>query len=220
MIRKLLFTGVFLLSLTSMAQIDKSNPIRIEGLDFKLDTTTEKTNNKFNFELKVPTELQFSNAKPNLSDLPPPNQKQNNTPGFLQQQQETNNDMLHVRYWNGQDITNRKMETTQELGTINTTSRKLRIECRDHSFVDGDRVRVFLNEKVVYNNIVLKGNYFTINLDLQDGFNRVDIQALNQGTSGPNTAEFLVFDEHGRLISTKEWNMLTGNVSTLVVIKN
>ena len=79
---------------------------------------------------------------------------------------------------------------------------------------------MFVNDVVIRSNIVLQGGYYVIDIDLNEGFNRVDIKALNQGTSGPNTAEFNVFDEHGNLLATKEWNILTGYVATLVVMKN
>jgi hypothetical protein len=32
-------------------------------------------------------------------------------------------------------------------------------------------------------------------------FNKIDFEALNQGSSGPNTAEFKVYDDKGSLIS-------------------
>ncbi len=139
-----------------------------------------------------------------------------------QNKQETDKDVLKPKYWNGKDVSNVKMKTSrgQELGRIATDTDKIRIECRDHSFVDGDRVRVYLNDDILYRTVTLKGNYFIINIDLKEGFNRIDIEALNQGSSGPNTAEFNVFDNKGYLISSKEWNMLTGNIATLVVIKN
>ena len=38
----------------------------------------------------------------------------------------------------------------------------------------------------------------------------IDITALNQGDSGPNTAEFVVYDDKGNVVSSKEWNLLTG----------
>jgi hypothetical protein len=43
--------------------------------------------------------------------------------------------------------------------------------------------------------------------------------ALNQGTSGPNTAAFSVFDDSGRLITSNEWNLTTGIKASIVVIK-
>jgi len=129
-------------------------------------------------------------------------------------------DMLVKKYWNGQDVSINKITTSLELGRIETNTRNIRIECRDHSYVDGDRVRLYVNDVVVRSNIVLRGGYYVVEIKLNDGFNRVDIKALNQGTSGPNTAEFNVFDETGNLLASKEWNILTGYIATLVVMKN
>jgi len=42
---------------------------------------------------------------------------------------------------------------------------------------------------------------------------------LNEGFSGPNTAEIRVFDEKGYLLSEKEWNIRIGQIATLGVVK-
>ncbi len=128
-------------------------------------------------------------------------------------------DILVKKYWYGKDVSDPSLKTKIELGRIETSTKRIRIECRDHSYVDGDRVRLYVNEKIIRSNIVLKGGYYVIDIDLKEGFNRVDIEALNQGTSGPNTAEFNVFDENGNLLAAKEWNILTGYIATLVVNK-
>lgn len=225
-IRILLF--IFLLASVSLtAQIDKNNSVKIKGMDFKLDTVSDIKQPKYDFSLKIPSTLQFSNkADPNpdkselsfikTSDYDVSNSIMNQNDSY------SNKDVKRIKYFNGKDMTNPKVSTSQgqELGKIETTSKKLRIECRDHSFVDGDRVRVYLNERVIYRTVTLVGSYFTINIDLDEGFNRIDIEALNQGSSGPNTAEFIVLDQTGNVIASKEWNMLTGNIATLVVIKN
>jgi hypothetical protein len=129
-------------------------------------------------------------------------------------------DVLVKKYWDGKDISDVKLKTKLELGKLETSTQRIRIECRDHSYVDGDRVRLYVNEQVVRSNIILHGGYYTIDIDLNEGFNRIDIEALNQGTSGPNTAEFRVFDGNGNLLADQEWNILTGYIATLVVIKN
>ena len=129
-------------------------------------------------------------------------------------------DVLVKKYWNGQDVSVNKIATALELGRINTNTKKIRIECRDHSYVDGDQVRLYVNDVIIRSSIVLRAGYYAIDIELKEGFNRVDIKALNQGTSGPNTAEFNVYDENGNLLASKEWNILTGYVATLVVMKN
>ncbi|CEN36398.1 Secreted protein (fragment) [Capnocytophaga canimorsus] len=44
--------------------------------------------------------------------------------------------------------------------------------------------------------------------------------ALNQGESGPNTAEFSVLDENGNTISSAQWNLATGAKAHFVIVKN
>ncbi|MCF6223591.1 MAG: hypothetical protein L3J34_07675 [Flavobacteriaceae bacterium] len=129
-------------------------------------------------------------------------------------------DVLVKKFWNGKDISDVKIKTKLELGKIETSTDKIRIESRDHSYVDGDRVRLYVNDQVVRSNIILQSGYYVVDIDLKEGFNRIDIEALNQGTSGPNTAEFRVYDGNGNLLADQEWNILTGYVATLVVIKN
>mgnify|MGYP001821347694 FL=1 len=128
-------------------------------------------------------------------------------------------DVLKSKYWNGQDVSVRKFKTSLELGKLETDSNSIRIICRDHSFVDGDRVKLYVNEEVIRRSITLKAGYYSINVQLKDGYNRRVIEALNQGSSGPNTAEFKVLDEKGQLLADKEWNILTGYIATLVVMK-
>ena len=74
-------------------------------------------------------------------------------------------------------------------------------------------------KKVIISNIPLKNKYYAINVDLESGFNRIDMQALNQGYSGPNTAQFSIYDDKGNLLTSKEWNLKTGFIATFIVMK-
>lgn len=129
-------------------------------------------------------------------------------------------DVMVKQFWNGKDVNENKFKTSLELGRYETTTSRIRIVCRDHSYVDGDRVKLYVNEKVIRRSITLEGGYYIIDIDLIEGFNRIDIEALNQGSSGPNTAEFKVFDDNGNLLASREWNILTGYIATMVVMKN
>lgn len=209
------------------SQIDKGKSIELEGLTFTIDSTQQDVEIENPFNVKIPQNLSFSpdfnpNFNPNKTDFDflKSDRPKNNPSDFLTKTDPSRKDVLKIQYYNGKDVSNPQMKTNQALGQLSTTSEKIRIECRDHSYVDGDRVRVYLNEKILYKNIALVGSYFVINIDLNEGFNRIDIEALNQGSSGPNTAEFLVFDKKGMKIADKEWNMGTGQIATLVVIKN
>jgi hypothetical protein len=68
-------------------------------------------------------------------------------------------------------------------------------------------------------NIFLTGSFKGINLNLEKGFNRIDFEALNQGTSGPNTAQVNVYDDEGKMIHSNMWNLSTGSKATIIIIK-
>ncbi|MCL6273916.1 hypothetical protein M3P19_07845 [Muricauda sp. 2012CJ35-5] len=107
----------------------------------------------------------------------------------------------------------------QYLGDVKTKAKFIGIVCRDHEYVDGDRVRIYLNGEVIEPNILLAGNFKGVNIDLIEGFNRLDFEALNQGSSGPNTAQVVVADEKGEVIHNNKWNLSTGSKASLIVIK-
>jgi hypothetical protein len=68
--------------------------------------------------------------------------------------------------------------------------------------------------------VFLGGSFSGFTLSLQPGPNRIEFEAINQGSSGPNTAELHVYNEKGFIISAKEWNLLTGYKATVLVIKD
>lgn len=107
----------------------------------------------------------------------------------------------------------------QNLGDVRTTGGFVQIKYRDHEYVDGDRIRVFVNKDIVRSDVTLGGSFSGFTANLEDGYNEIIFQALNQGSSGPNTAELHVYNDKGQIISASEWNLLTGNKATIVVIK-
>jgi len=108
----------------------------------------------------------------------------------------------------------------QDLGSIRTDSKAIHIKCRDFGFPDGDRVTIYVNDEPVVINLTLKRNFQSFALPLEVGINKVKIVALNQGSSGPNTAAFKLYNDTGNLISSKEWNLATGAKATMIVAKN
>ena len=105
------------------------------------------------------------------------------------------------------------------LGDVKTSSKFIGVVCRDHEYVDGDRVKIYANGMVVEPNVLLTGSFKGINLNLDKGFNRLDFQALNQGSSGPNTAQVDVYDDKGQLIYSNKWLLSTGSKASLIVVQ-
>ena len=105
------------------------------------------------------------------------------------------------------------------LGDVATVSDSANIVCRDFEYVDGDRVRIMVNDEIVVQNLTLDSSFRGINLKLGEGFNKIDFIALNQGDSGPNTAELRIYDDNKKLISSNQWNLATGAKATLIIVK-
>lgn len=108
----------------------------------------------------------------------------------------------------------------QDLGDVTTSGDFVQVKYRDHEYVDGDLIRVYVNGDVVQSSVFLGASFSGFTLSLQPGANRIEFEAINQGSSGPNTAELHVYNEKGFIISAKEWNLLTGYKATVLVIKD
>lgn len=180
-----------------------------------IDTTTK------NSILSFKPKKIFFGIEPSVKKyFDPLNTNKKRTINFMSQTNKEDSDILVKKYFNGKDMSNVKLTSDYSLGTLNSTSKSVRIEVRDHSLVDGDRIKVYVNEQMISSNIMLNGLFYIIPIDLKKGYNRIDIEALNEGYSGPNTAQLNVYDEKGNLLSSQDWNILTGQRATLGVIRN
>ena len=99
---------------------------------------------------------------------------------------------------------NKSIKADYYLGNLETQSKYIIIKCRDHEYVDGDRIRLMLNNSIIHPNISLSSVFYVIDIDLDEGYNNIDFIALNEGDSSPNTAQLLVLDENGVVLSNKK----------------
>ena len=106
------------------------------------------------------------------------------------------------------------------LGDIRVRGQIANIRCRDHEYPDGDLVQVIVNDEIFIPQLLLTSNFKSFDIPLKEGINSVVFVALNQGESGPNTAEFEVYNDENVLVSSKRWNLLTGVKATILVIKD
>ena len=113
-----------------------------------------------------------------------------------------------------------KFKVDQFLGEIRNDGEYVNIILRDHEYPDGDLIKVQVNDNIVMPAILLTEKAKGFKLDLETGFNVVDFVALNQGSSGPNTAEIIVYDDQGKLVGTNRWNLATGVKATYIIYKN
>jgi len=222
-LKRILFIALFLYSTSGLlAQIDQNNVEETDAFQYQPDNSDViemAPQNSDKEDIKAETITLFGNLKDIADKFPQYSVIPEKKKRSMRDLSQADKDVLVSKYWNGKNVSIKKFQTSLELGKIETDSKSIRIICRDHSYVDGDRVKLYVNEEVIRRSITLQGGYYTIDINLREGFNRIDIEALNQGSSGPNTAEFKVLDEFGAVLADKEWNILTGYIATLVVMR-
>lgn len=85
--------------------------------------------------------------------------------------------------------------------------------------MDGEGVRVLQNDKIIMTDIYLVAEFKKFFVELEPGFNKIEFVALNQGSSGPNTAEFKVLDQNGNVMVHNVWNLATGVKASIIVVQ-
>jgi len=106
----------------------------------------------------------------------------------------------------------------QYLGSFKTKEFISTIRFRDAAFVDGDKVKIYLNDKVIEPEVTLDGGFKEYKITLKPGINKIDFEALNEGFASPNTAEFQIFDAKGAVITSQQWNVGTGYKAAVIIV--
>lgn len=114
---------------------------------------------------------------------------------------------------------NEKFKSDNFLGQFKVGTKIISIACRDHEYPDGDLVRIWLNDRIAVDNILLDVDFKEVYLELNEGINKIEIEALNQGESGPNTAQFIIYDAKKGIITNNKWNLTTGAKAKLIILK-
>ena len=216
MIKNLFYLGFFLMSCSSFSQIElPNNSVRFNASDSNVNSPT-------GFEIPAVKAPSLTNTKnpnaPDNSDLGKEKEKQidmQNGDGLL----EYSGTNKAPKYFSKDKEEKPEYGKDQYLGDFKTKAKKATFMYRDHEFVDGDMIRIYVNGEITIPRARLEGSFRGFDLPLQDGFNKVDFEALNQGTSGPNTAQLNIYDEVGNLLASYEWNLLTGNKATAIIVK-
>ena len=107
----------------------------------------------------------------------------------------------------------------QDFGVVKTASGTAKVQYRDAAYVDGDKVRVYVNYEIVQPEVLLNGEPQGFDITLKKGVNRIDFEAINEGYAAPNTADFKIFDDNGAVISSNQWNIAQGYKATIILEK-
>ncbi|MFN8436062.1 MAG: hypothetical protein U0V72_00375 [Cytophagales bacterium] len=84
--------------------------------------------------------------------------------------------------------------TFQTVQDVQVNSSTVTLQFRDYSSIDGDIIAVYLNGTLVKDNMLLDGSFSsnTYVIQVSPGSNQLQVIALNEGSSSPNTCEVLV----------------------------
>lgn len=217
MIRKLCIVLFVLAISASYAQLDNPNSknelpaiivapdVEVEKAEF-IDPRTPPEDSEIQQTIsKLLDEMQERQDQANLKNMGIA------TPEQLRKEQAEKNKVF--------ELNKKYAKIDQYLGGFSSTSDQVTIVCRDFQYPDGDRVTIYINDTPVIRDVTLTTSYQRFTLPLVDGLNVISFKALNQGSSGPNTAGFMVFDDEANIISSNEWNLATGAKATLSIAK-
>ena len=195
----------------------QENSNNTSGLNFS-SSNSQSENSLLNLKKKDNPFLKKFENKNKKDFFPDANVKEKRPERFI-----NSNDLYLSRLNRKKTESNKninKFKVDQFLGEIRNDGEYVSIILRDHEYPDGDLIKVQINEDVVMPAILLTEKAKGFKLDLKSGFNVVDFVALNQGSSGPNTAEIIVYDDEGKLVGTNRWNLATGVKATYIIYKN
>lgn len=222
------FFILFSISLFGYAQIDsESNGFAIPAIESEdpkddpeliiepaPEAETVKPDAANNNEIIAPKEVQTAvKPKKEFSMIEEDNNFRNPAELFNKQLKK------QLKFKEDDEKSNNGSLVNQFLGEYKTTAKVVNIIYRDHQYPDGDAIRVFLNDDIMVPSVTLTSGFNGLLISLDEGINKIDFQALNQGTSGPNTAEFQVLDKDGNVIVSNQWNLATGVKASIVVVK-
>jgi len=218
-------TGLFLITgISAFAQIDNKQdkvfPLTLGDTPKKADSamfdTTLKLSKPINADAKVNglTVPKSVTLKPQTSEFSMFGESFGNPAELydkrLKQHQKSFESPERTQYGSTKD---------QFFGDFKTKSEYVQVIFRDHQVPDGDRVKILVNDDIVVGDVTLTSGFNGFKLNLIEGFNKIDFVALNQGTSGPNTAEFKVVDQDGNIISGNQWNLATGVKASIIIVQ-
>ena len=78
------------------------------------------------------------------------------------------------------------------LGEFTVTTFKISVACRDFGAID------------------LESGFKRYPLELKEGLNTIQIEALNTGELFPNTGQFVFYDANEKLVTNQQWSLNSG----------
>ncbi|KJD32859.1 hypothetical protein PK35_07725 [Tamlana nanhaiensis] len=221
MTSKYILIFILLFSLSVNAQIDsKQKSVAIPAVESKKDSATTNVFSSTNPKSNPQFRLNTPKVSPNL-ELPKKEfsmfpEEEFGNPGELYSDnlKRLNKEVLPEGHGEFSGL-----KEDAYWGDYKTKSEYVQVLYRDYGRVDGDVLRILVNDDIIKSAAYLGDGYSGFKLKLIDGFNKIDFYAVNEGEFKPNTAAYKILDQWGTIISKKVWALAQGVKVTIIVVK-
>lgn len=197
--------------------------IAIPRMDLpKPDDKPETATNAPQYSIAKPFEPKIFKVPPKVYDAPKETSKMEMQP----QKSDLNVGKLYADKINNQSKVinegsgdSKAFRKNQFFGDFQTESETIGLTYRDFGQIDADRIRVWVDGKVVAELLELEADTKKIHIGLLLGINHIEIEAVNEGQLAPNTGDFSFYDDKGRLIMHDLWGLATGFKAVFNIIR-
>lgn len=215
-----LFTlSFFLISSLAFCQLDKTTGATKEK--GKKIVLLKKVNAK---ELKKPIGLDFKDDTGFKNAL----KKQKEAQAKKKKQQEQDNKGIITKEMIAFQNFKKNIEgnyqnfplVDMDLGSFHTKSEYVYISSYDFGRFDGDKVQISVNGKVQIASMMLLHKIKTVKIPLEEGINKIEVLAINEGDLSPNTGFFAFVDQNKQVIKKDQWMLAKGAKVIAVVVRD
>ena len=204
-----------LISTTVLGQIDtnKGSKEKVEVKAVIINKNNEIKNQK---SIEINAENGFKSAFDKEKEKLKLKQKEEdlNNKGILTKAQ-LNDFRIKEMYGKG---TIEKVDSPQ--GDYLTLSKTVTLSFKDFGAIDGDVIVILHDGIPISKSTILGHNYQSFQITLNDGINKIEVLAINQGSLGANTAQYKLVDSSGLKVASNYWFLATGAKAIFHITKN
>lgn len=107
-----------------------------------------------------------------------------------------------------------------DFGNFETNADAIILNFSDDGFIlDGDAIRIIVNDKILVERIVLSRQFEHYAIKLDPGFNKIEVEAVDEGASKPMTMFLSVKDSNNNSFRDKSYPLSIGSKAKIVIVK-
>jgi len=107
-----------------------------------------------------------------------------------------------------------------DFGNFETTSDTAILSFADDgNQLDGDTIRILVNDVIVVSKAVLSRELESYSINLEPGFNKIEVEAIDEGKYKPMSMFLSIRDGYNVLFRKKSYPLSIGSVSRIIIVK-